>query len=114
MAPINGSVLVASSLLSRYDAFDGTVQWAIQVPAIRLAVAAKPAVIVAATMGGVTGVDASGRILWNASLPSSFIGAEPTSITINPALHVAYVRFRPTTANVPDVAAIALDKTAPR
>jgi hypothetical protein len=82
------------------------------VPAIRLAVATQPAVIVAATMGGVTGVDTHGRIAWNASLPGSFIGAEPTSVTINPALRVAYVTFRPKAANVPDVTAIALDKTA--
>ncbi|HEY9484274.1 MAG TPA: hypothetical protein VIR00_15070, partial [Micromonosporaceae bacterium] len=118
IAPINSSILVASTSISKYDILSGNRQWQAAIPAMRLAVVSHPGqatVVVAATVGGVTGLDAHGRVLWYAHLPVSLATATPSGITIGP--HAAYVTFDPpagSDAGLPDVAAIALDDQAHR
>ena len=118
IAPINSSILVASTSISKYDILSGNRQWQAAIPAMRLAVVSQPGqatVVVAATVGGVTGLDAHGRVLWYAHLPVSLATATPSGITIAP--HAAYVTFdlpAGSDAGLPDVVAIALDDKAHR
>jgi serine/threonine protein kinase len=113
MAAINSSVLVASTSLTKYDTTAGNVQWRVPLAAIRVAVLSQPSqptVIVAATAGGVVGLEAHGRTVWTAHLPVDLPSTTPTGVTIGP--HVAYVTFQlpeGAAAGTHDVVAIALD-----
>lgn len=117
IAAINASVLVASTAnLTKYDTGSGNVQWRTQLAAIRVAVLSQPnqpTVVVAATAGGVVGLDAHGHTTWTARLPVDLASTAPTGITIGP--HAAYVTFQlpdGSSARTPDVVAIALDDRA--
>jgi serine/threonine protein kinase len=118
MAAINASVLVASTELTKYDTGSGNIQWHVPLAANRVAVLSQPnqpTVIVAATEGGVVGLEAHGRTVWTAHLPVSLGSTMPTGIAIGP--HVAYVTFQlpeGSPAGSPDVVAIALDDRAHR
>jgi hypothetical protein len=118
MAAVNASILVASTELTKYDTGSGNVQWRVPLAAIRVAVLSQPnqpTVIVAATAGGVVGLEAHGRTIWSAHLPVSLGSTAPTGITVGP--HVAYVTFQPpegSTKGSTDVVAIALDNKAHR
>ena len=118
MAAINSSILVASTYLTKYDAYAGNQQWQVAISAVRLAVLSQPnqaTVIVAATAGGVVGLEAHGRTVWSAHLPVNVASTTPTGIAIGP--HVAYVTFQlpeGSPAGSPDVVAIALDDRAHR
>jgi serine/threonine protein kinase len=118
MAAVNASILVASTELTKYDTGSGNVQWRVPLAAIRVAVLSQPnqpTVIVAATAGGVVGLEAHGRTIWSAHLPVSLDSTAPTGITVGP--HVAYVTFQPpegSTKGSTDVVAIALDNKAHR
>jgi hypothetical protein len=118
MAAINSSILVASTTLTKYDTGSGNVQWRVPLAAIRVAVLSQPnqpTVIVAATSGGVVGLEAHGRTVWSAHLPVRLGSTAPTGITVGP--HVAYVTFQPpegSTKGSTDVVAIALDDKAHR
>jgi len=118
MAAINSSILVASTTLTKYDTGSGNVQWRVPLAAIRVAVLSQPnqpTVIVAATAGGVVGLEAHGRTVWSAHLPVNLGSTTPTGITVGP--HIAYVTFQPpegSTKGSADVVAIALDNKAHR
>jgi hypothetical protein len=118
MAPINASVLVASNSLTKYDTGSGNIQWRVPLAAYRLAVLSQPnqaTVIVAATAGGVVGLEAHGRTVWSAHVPVSLGSTMPTGVTVGP--HVAYVTFQlpdGSPAGSRDVVAIALDDKAHR
>ncbi len=118
MAAINASVLVASTQLTKYDTGSGSIQWQVPIAPVRLAVLSQPnqaTVIVAATAGGVVGLEAHGRTVWTAHLPVSLNSTMPTGVTVGP--HVAYVTFQVpdgAPAGSADVVAIALDDKAHR
>jgi hypothetical protein len=69
--------------------------------------------VVAATAGGVVGLDAHGHTTWSAHLPVELASTAPTGITIGP--HAAYVTYQlpdGSSAGARDVVAIALDDRA--
>ncbi len=71
----------------------------------------QPTVIVAATEGGVVGLEAHGRTVWSAHLPVSLGNTMPTGVAVGP--HIAYVTFQVpegSPAGSIDVVAIALGR----